>query len=733
MKLRIIAMMIALAGLVSGVRAGGLMRPEGWVTCSTVTSAGDYDLTGGGDGPLIVLRSDGTDMGPAIAEAVNSHDVVVLDGSMGDFMFGSNINLHSLSGKTIIGVNGARLCTEFSVTQEIRDLLDDLDVKSLSQNASDNLGGTLSNGVYVAEQCELTIRQALIDRFGDEKEPYRYAGILALYGCSDFIIRNLDFAGPGSLDVGGADLLTLSGCDHVWVDHCLFTDGLDGNLDIVNNCDFITVSDTRFRYTEKAYNHPLSNLNSGEEMTDGSAQRNNISWIRCYWDEGCSGRMPYTVLGIHHILNCYWDCTGGTCIDAHKQSRLLIENSVFTSKVKRALAVRDADVVYDWRGSLWHGKSAPLSNGHVEVPYDCMIAEAAVVPEVVAGAGATLPEPFVRELSASPSMIDFGKVYAGVAVEGKFTVSGFEAEVAPMVTLSAPEGVEISADGKDFSSSLMVEATDGNLLQADVYVRARFSGRGVTEIKVDVSSPDGDFAILLRADVVELAGEGAPAVVSWPLDAGASGSTVAVAEPADAFGMTAVNVGENLYVYSGQTIAGRKFTCFNPTEASGRARDEECYVEFDLEAAADVEFVPESLTFNAARVGTDMCFVDVVAIRDGFETELLNGFQPERSSGAPAFSAVELPLGNTGVGRGLKIRIYLYYMTANKQLALGDVKISGKVYHGASGIAETCGESGSTVATEYYDLMGRKVLHPQRGRVYIECSSNGSTITVIYR
>lgn len=714
------------------IHGNEVSRPEGWATCTSVYSAGDYELTGGNDGSLVVLRSDGSDMRDAILDAVVSHDVVVFDGVGGPFQVSSKIDFQSLSGRSLIGVNGAKLETAFSVTQEIHDLLDELDVKSLSQHAEDNLGGTLSNGAYVAEQGELTVRQALIDLYGDPKERYRYSGVFDFVGCSNIIIRNLDFAGPGSVDVGGADLVTLNGCDHVWVDHCRFTDGMDGNLDIVNSCDFVTVSDTHFRYTAKSYNHPLSNLTYGEEVTDGSPQKNNISWIRCLWDEGCLGRMPYTSFGIHHILNCFWDCATGSTIDAHVLSKLLIENSYFASKVRRAISVRDDDVLYEWRGSVWQGHSSPQSNASVSVPYDYTTMEVMAVPKTVReSAGPTIPEPYPRVLTAYPSTIEFGAVYANSQVDGLFNISAFGSAAPSSVTLTAPEGILLSTTpGGDYSRVLVVDAIDDNLLQADVYVKAVFGHKGCVEQAIVASTPERSFEIPVKAEVVGVEGAKIDASLSWPLDKGAlSSSTAEVGHP-EFFAAATFSLGEKLSAHSSQRIGGNQvFTLFNPTETLGRALDDDCFIEFDVTAAPGYVFIPKGLKFKAARMGTDMCYLDVECCRDSAAPrKLAAGLQPVRSSNAPYYSEVELPLGNAGVGETLRVRIYLYYMTANKQLALSDVEIEGDVYAAASGVeAVTVGTQEGNV--EYFDLTGRRIERPRSGEpCLVRCNGVGAKI-----
>ncbi|MDE6485483.1 MAG: hypothetical protein K2L14_08830 [Duncaniella sp.] len=720
MKLPVTFALIAIFATSLYSRGNDMPRPEGWAVCSSVNSGDDYALTGGGDGSLIVLRSSGKDMRQAIYDAVMSHDVIVFDGIDGDFEMSSSVSFTSISGKSFIGVNGAHFYTRFTVTKDICDLLDELNVKSLSQNAGDNLGGTLSNGSYVAEQCELTIRQALIDYFDDQKEPYRYSGVFDFVGCSDIILSNLDFTGPGSIDVGGADLVTLNGCNHIWVDHCRFTDGMDGNLDIVNNSDFVTVSDTHFRYTSRSYNHPLSNLNSGAERIDGSPQTNNISWFRCFWDEGCLGRMPYTVLGVHHLLNCYWDCTGGTCIDAHNLSKVLIESSYFTSKVRTALALRDDNVKFEWRNSTWEGKVMTAGNAKINVPYSYTAADVATVPsDMRATVGPALGYSYSKPLSATPAVMDFGTVYAGTQLEGVFNISAFGGDVPASVTITAPTGVLLSSsrDG-EYSSTLVVEATDKVLIQTDIYMKACFSGTGSETLPIEVTAAGQSFTIPVKADVVGLQGERLAATLVWPLDKGTSSETEAVTEHPEAFSEASMTLGDNICFHSGHMVGDAgMLTLFHPTEAIGKAVDEDSYLEFDVVTAPGYVFVPEKLTFKASRIGTDMGYIDIEYSRDGgAPVKPVTGFQPERGA---KFSVVELPLGNAGVGNSLRVKLYIYNLSANKQLAFGDVRIEGGLYAAESALDIIAPDENSE-PTEYYDLLGRRVENPRSGMLYIE-------------
>lgn len=74
------------------------------------------------------------------------------------------------------------------------------------------------------------------------------SGIINISRCKNIIIRNLIFEGPGAYDTDGWDNAVLDDCQNVWIDHCEFRDGLDGNFDFKNKSNYITVSYTKFHY-----------------------------------------------------------------------------------------------------------------------------------------------------------------------------------------------------------------------------------------------------------------------------------------------------------------------------------------------------------------------------------------------------------------------------------------------------------------------------------------------------
>lgn len=142
------------------------------------------------------------------------------------------------------------------------------------------------------------------------------SGILYLSnGSSNVILRNLIFEGPGAYDVDGSDNMCADGCNKLWVDHCEFQDGMDGNFDIKGQTDNVTVSWCKFIYLKPAKaggsggapDHRYTNL-VGSGSGDAPADKHfSVTWQNCYWAEGCKERMPRARNAELHMLNCYYN------------------------------------------------------------------------------------------------------------------------------------------------------------------------------------------------------------------------------------------------------------------------------------------------------------------------------------------------------------------------------------------------------------------------------------------
>ena len=395
--LTIAAACMAMTALADGYDQG---VPFGFCTVQSRTDAAQtYNMTGGGcytypipddfTGKVITLKSNGQDMKGTIQNAIKQNDVVILDGADGDFIVSENIGITS-SNRTVIGINNARVCTKWYLTPEIIKALSDAGVPSMS--TSSGTGGTLPNGQSVSEEAEYNTRRIIIEMTDDNNENYRKSGCVSLVNCQNVIIRNITFQGPGSVDVGGNDLISSTGAKNIWVDHCTFQDGMDGNFDITQKADFHTVSWCVFRYTDRSFMHQNTNLiGSSDSETKGFL---NTTFAFNWWATGCKQRMPLGRVGKIHMLNNYYSCaTASLCMNPRKNSEFLIEGNNFASSVKNCYK-NDGATAVTWAADNIIGNasvSTPSSTGTVSVPYTYTVAAANAVPdEVQANAGATL-------------------------------------------------------------------------------------------------------------------------------------------------------------------------------------------------------------------------------------------------------------------------------------------------------------------------------------------------------
>ena len=240
------------------------------------------------------------------------------------------------------------------------------------------------------------------------------SGILYLKG-SNIILRNLTFEGPGAYDCDGKDNLTLDGAKNVWVDHCDFQDGCDGNFDIKGNSDNITVSWCRFRYLKApkaggsggADDHRFSNLvgsGSSDKPADGTY---NITYGFCWWDEGCKQRMTRCRNCLLHFLNCYWNSSVADYYVGPENASCYFEGCTFAGSANKASKIwKPFNNTTNYCKFVNCTGNLPSNSGNVSAPsysYDALSAANAktYVTNAECGAGATLTVTNAAEVSSS--------------------------------------------------------------------------------------------------------------------------------------------------------------------------------------------------------------------------------------------------------------------------------------------------------------------------------------------
>ena len=121
------------------------------------------------------------------------------------------------------------------------------------------------------------------------------------------------------------------------------------------------------------------------------------------------------------------------------------------------------------------------------------------------------------ELSVNPSACNLGQAYAGMTVTKEMQVSGFDLQPeSGTVTVTASDGIQVSADGNDYSSSLTLQYEGGTMI-GSFWVKCEFAREGAINETVTVTSGDKTITVPVTGTVATLA-EGAETQAYWRLE-----------------------------------------------------------------------------------------------------------------------------------------------------------------------------------------------------------------------
>jgi pectate lyase len=199
-------------------------------------------------------------------------------------------------------------------------------------------------------------------------------GHVDMNGSANVIFRNLKVVGYNCSDnmsecKSGLDAITVvSSAHHLWFDHDDISDGSDGNLDITNGSDFVTVSWTKFWYSSKRTDpvtgttgHRFSNLIGAADGVAEDAGHLNVTWHHNWWASNIAERMPRSRDGKIHVANNLFTASGNDyCTNSGNLSSLLVENNVYMG-VANPLQ-EDADGNMLARGNIFQGTSGATTS-----------------------------------------------------------------------------------------------------------------------------------------------------------------------------------------------------------------------------------------------------------------------------------------------------------------------------------------------------------------------------------
>jgi pectate lyase len=229
---------------------------------------------------------------------------------------------------------------------------------------------------------------------------------MKLSGSKNVIIRNLKFKGAGAHDDDDEDCLQVNHeSKNVWIDHVDVYDGHDGNLDVTNASDFVTISWTKFSYTSASSGHQFSNLIGNSKTKTSDRGHLNVTIHHTWWADGVVERMPRVRFGKVHVANNLFDSKNASyCVRAAVEANIRIEKNVFIG-VQKALDLYTSDgtiTAAQMIGNYEENVKKPQSGTGTAFtpPYSMSLTDVSTQAKAYAlrdsikmYAGATLPDP----------------------------------------------------------------------------------------------------------------------------------------------------------------------------------------------------------------------------------------------------------------------------------------------------------------------------------------------------
>lgn len=202
---------------------------------------------------------------------------------------------------------------------------------------------------------------------------------------SNIVIRNLSVTGLPCSDMDncrtGDDAVYIGyGAHHIWLDHLDISDGQDGNLDITQGADFVTISWSKFHYTY-AKAHSFASLIAGSDDEPASLNKLNITYLNNWWSHGIQARQPTGRYGQVHVFNSLHDTGGGEVYGVGFKLSLIVENSYFNEPGRSIFRSFGSNNSWVGTGNIGvgrnlnstHGKTFHIPYKYHKAPAECVI------------------------------------------------------------------------------------------------------------------------------------------------------------------------------------------------------------------------------------------------------------------------------------------------------------------------------------------------------------------------
>ncbi|GAA3931459.1 T9SS type A sorting domain-containing protein [Chitinophaga oryziterrae] len=336
------------------------------------------------------------------------------------------------------------------------------------------------------------------------------SGILYVKRCSNIIFRNVTLEGPGAYDTDGWDNMTLDNSTNIWIDHCEYQDGMDGNLDIKNMADYITVTWCKFIYLKApraggpggSDDHRFSDLFGSSDGATGDRGHLRVTMQHCWWAQGCKERMPRVRFGKVHMVNNFFNSTvASKCVTAGFEADLLVESNVFENVNNAITTMDNTFTAVTSRNNIFTNTSGDTTNSGAAFtpPYTLTITSAANVKSLVtAGAGATLTSPYC-DSTTTPAPVTYTLSTIAAPTTGGTITGGGTYDSATVVTVKATAATGYTFTGWSGAisdTSTVVSVT----MNSDKSVTANFQAQNTADSTTTDTTGITDTTIRIEDD-----------------------------------------------------------------------------------------------------------------------------------------------------------------------------------------------------------------------------------------
>ncbi|XP_076918289.1 pectate lyase 1-like [Bidens hawaiensis] len=203
------------------------------------------------------------------------------------------------------------------------------------------------------------------------------------------LIKNSD-GPPGMRHKTDGDGICVTGSTQIWIDHCSFSKGVDGLIDVTLRSTGVTISNSKFTQHHKAILLGAHNSHAEDKAMQATVAFN-------FFGDGCDQRMPRCRFGFFQIVNNNYDSWGTYAIGGSAAPTILSQGNRFNApddKIKKNVLVRADAAEEEWKTWNWRSEKDTLLNGAIFLAsgVDPVLSPEQTAGMIVAEPGESVPQ-----------------------------------------------------------------------------------------------------------------------------------------------------------------------------------------------------------------------------------------------------------------------------------------------------------------------------------------------------